>query len=338
MEPTAPPPPAAVLQLILNVWATQAAASFARFGMADILARGPLSSDDIAARAHTNRDATYRLLRALAGIGVVQALPDHRFSLTPVGECLRADVPGSMRSLLIAEMAPGHWLPWGEIDHAVRTGTPATIPTLGKAAWQYYGEHPQEAEHFARGMSGISGMATQAVLESYSFAGAALVVDVGGSHGALLTAVLHAVPGARGILFDQPNVIPGAAPALAAAGVADRVTTVGGNFFERVPEGGDVYLLKHILHDWNDDECVQILATCGKAMDPRGRVVVVELLIDDQGPPSPAPLMDLNMMVMLTGRERSEAEFGALFSKAGLRLTKVVRTHSPFVVVEGVRA
>jgi O-methyltransferase len=333
-QSTSQPPPAAILQLILNVWATQSAATFARLGMADLLADGAAPARLVAERAGTNADATYRLLRGLATVGIVEALPDNRFALTPVGQCLRSDVPGSMRSLLIAEMAPGHWLPWGDMEHSVRTGTPATLKTFGKPAWEYYAEHPEEADDFAQGMSNVSAMAIQAVLEAYSFTGAELLVDVGGSHGSLLSAVLKKLPQARGILFDRPNVVRGAGPVLDRAGVANRVTCQGGSFFESVPDGGDVYLLKMILHDWSDDECVVILSACRKAMIPGGRVVVLEMLISNQGPPSPAPLMDLNMLVMLTGRERTAEEYGSLFARAGLAISRVVPTRSPFAVIE----
>jgi hypothetical protein len=327
-------PPGAVLQLILNVWAAQSAATFARLGIPDLLADDSATASVIADQAGTNTDATYRLLRGLATVGIVEALAEDRFALTPVGQCLRSDVPGSMRSLLIAEMAPGHWLPWGNMEHSIRTGMPAAPKSLGKPAWQYYEEHPEEANHFAQGMSGMSAMAIDAVLEAYSFTGAQLVVDVGGSHGSLLSAVLQKFPEAHGILFDRPNVVSGAGPTLERAGVARRVTCRGGSFFDSVPEGGDVYLLKSVLHDWSDDECVQILSACRKAMIPEGRVVVVEMLISNEGSPSPAPLIDLNMLVMLTGRERTQQEYGALFTRAGLALSGVVPTQSPFVAIE----
>jgi hypothetical protein len=183
-------------------------------------------------------------------------------------------------------------------------------------------------------MSGMSHMAMHAVLASYSFVGARTVVDVGGSHGAFVAAVLQREKTARGVLFDRPEVVEGAGATLNAAGVADRVERVGGSFFESVPAGGDVYLVKHILHDWNDDECVTILKNVRTAMTPDARVVVVEMIINDQGPPSPAPLLDLNMLVMLTGKERTADEISALFAKAGLKLSGVTSTHSPVTVIE----
>lgn len=335
MQSSTPQPPSSVvLQLVLNVWVTQAAATFASLKFADALADGPQSADVVAERAGTNPDATYRLLRALSTTGIVETVGDRGFALMPVGQCLRSDVPGSMRSFLIAQTAPGHWLSWGQMSHSVRGGTPATTKALGTSIWEYYAAHPEEAGHFAEGMTGLSSMVTQAVLDRYPFADAKTVVDVGGSHGSVLAAVLRTVPTARGILFDRPDVVSGAKPTLDAAGVTSRVECRGGNFFEAVPSGGDVYLLKFILHDWSDQECIQILTACRTAMAPEGRLVVIELMIDGQGPPSPAPLMDLNMMVMLTGRERTRDEYANLFEKAGLSLTQVVPTASPFVVIE----
>jgi hypothetical protein len=337
-DPHAVPPGAAIFGFISSMWAAQAVASAARFGIPDQLAHGPRTAEEVAKAIGANPAAVYRLMRGVASVGVFTMESGGRFALTPVGEVLRSDVPGSMRSMMIAEMARGHWLPWGEIDHSVRTGTPAATKVLGMPIFDYYRAHPEEGNHFAQAMSGMSAMALQAVLASYSFEGARKVVDVGGSHGAFLAAVLKREAQARGVLFDRPEVIEGAAPALDAAGVSARVDRVGGDFFQTVPEGGDVYLLKHILHDWNDEECVKILGRVANSMAKDGRVVVVEMLITSEGPPSPAPLLDLNMLVMLTGKERTAADFGALFAKAGLVLKGVTPTHSPFAVIEGRKA
>jgi hypothetical protein len=328
------PPEAAVMQLVTNLWATQAVATFARMRIPDHLAAGARTAPELAAAVGANPDALFRLLRAVASVGVLSADRDGRFALTPVGQTLRSDVPRSMRAFLVAETAPGHWLPWGQLEESVRTGKPATHKALGSAIWDYYAAHPEEGHDFSQAMSGMSALATDAVLAAYSFDGARRVVDVGGAHGAFLGAVLGRLPDARGVLFDLPHVVDGAAPSLREAGVFDRTERVGGSFFESVPSGGDVYLVKHILHDWNDDECVRILERVRAAMAPDGRIVVVEMVIDPDGPPSPAALLDLNMLVMLTGRERSIVEFEALFRRAGLRLAKVAPTPSPFVVLE----
>lgn len=335
-EPHDLPPPAQVFGLVTGMWAAQAASTCARLGIPDELAHGPKSADEVARKLSLDADATYRLMRGVAVAGVLRQLPDRHFALTPVGELLRKGTPGSMRSLLLAETAPGHWLPWGQLEHAVRSGKPVVSHVFGVDAWAYYRAHPEEERLFSEGMSGISSMAIQAVLASYSFADAKKVVDVGGAHGAFLAAVLAREPAAKGVLFDQPQVVEGAGPTLDATGVTARVERVGGDFFRGVPAGGDVYLLKHILHDWSDAECVTILENVRTAMAPGAKVVVVEMVIDETGKPSPAPLMDLNMLVMLTGRERTAAEYGALFERAGLKLSSVTPTPSPMVVVEAV--
>jgi hypothetical protein len=332
-DQSALPPPAAVLKLVTGMWAAKTAATTASMKIPDQLAHGPKSAEEVARAIGANADAVYRLMRGAAAIGLFTMDSGRRFALTPVGDCLRSDSPHSMRSLLVAEMAPGHWLPWGQLEEAVRTGKPAAPKALGTDIWEYYKKNADEGFLFAEAMSGMSHVAMQAVLASYSFAGASKVVDVGGSHGSFLSAVLQREKTARGVLFDRPEVIEGAGPTLDAAGVADRVERVAGSFFEKVP-AGDVYLVKHILHDWTDDECVTILKRIREAMAPAGRVVVVEMLIADDGPPSPAPLLDLNMLVMLTGRERTAEEFGALFAKAGLKLSGVTPTPSPFAVIE----
>jgi hypothetical protein len=332
------PTPAAVFGLVSGMWAAQAAATAANLRIPDLVARGTRTADAIAKAIGADAPAVYRLLRGVASVGVLKAEADGGFALTPLGEVLRSDVPGSMRSLLVAEMAPGHWLPWGRLEEAVRTGKPSAPKALGMDVWEYYKKNHEEGFLFAEAMSGMSHMAMEAVLASYSFAGARKVVDVGGSHGSFVAAVLQREKTAHGVLFDRPEVIEGAGPTLVGAGVADRVERVAGSFFESVPSGGDVYLVKHILHDWSDDECVAILRRVREAMAPDGRVVVVEMLITDGGPPSPAPLLDLNMLVMLTGKERTAAEFGALFAKAGLALSGVTPTHSPVAVIEAKRA
>jgi hypothetical protein len=326
-------PQAAILQLVSNMWATQGVATFARLSGPDHLAAGPQTAGALAAEMGVNADALTRLLRGIALAGVVRRQGD-AWALTPLGDALRNDAPGSMRAFLVAEMAPGHWLPWGQMEHSIRTGGPATHVALGMDYWSYCKGRPEEGRDFADAMTGLSAMAIEAVLAADDFAGARCVVDVGGSHGALLTAVLGSVATARGVLFDLPHVVDGAAAGLRAAKIADRVDLEAGSFFERVPSGGDTYLLKHILHDWNDDECMTILGNIQKVLPKDGRVVVVEMVLDDQGAPSPAPLLDLNMLVMHTGRERTILEFEALFRRVGLRLSAHKPTRSPFVVLE----
>jgi hypothetical protein len=319
------------MQWITSIWATRAAAAFARLHGPDKLAYGPLTSTELARAMNVDLDALRRLLRALGPLGIVARSDAERWHLGDVGQLLRSDVPGSLRSLLLIESAPAHYLPWGQCEHSIRTGQPATGPALGGDIWSYYERHADEAREFADAMTGISALSTGAAIAAYDFSQARSVVDVAGSHGAFLSAVLRQVPDARGILFDLPQVIDDAyAPALA-ADVAARIDKRSGSFFEAVPSGADTYLLKHILHDWNDDDCVRILRVLATAMPKTARLVVVELLLDDHGP---GPYVDLNMLVMLAGRERSLPEFGELFDRASLRLAKHVSTSSPYVVLE----
>jgi O-methyltransferase domain/Dimerisation domain len=336
-DPSVISPPAAVIGLVAGMWAAKATAVAANLGIPDQLAHGPKTAEEVARMIGADASAVFRLMRAVMSVGVFTADREHRFALTPLGETLRSDVPGSMRSFLIAEMAPGHWLPWGNLEDAVRTGKPSAPKVLGMDSWEYYKKNRDEGFHFAEAMSGLSHMAMEAVFASYSFAGVRKVVDVGGSHGAFIAAVLQRETSARGVLFDRPEVVEAAGATLQHAGVDDRVDRVGGSFFESVPAGGDAYLVKHILHDWNDKECVTILRNVREAMAPDGRVVVVEMLITDKGPPSLAPLLDLNMLVTLTGKERTTEGFAALFAKAGLKLHAVTPTQSPVAVIEARR-
>jgi hypothetical protein len=219
----------------------------------------------------------------------------------------------------------------------VRTGKRATPTALGCEIFEWYGTHPVEGAAFSGAMGNLSALAAQEVGRVLPLPEKATVVDVGGAHGTLLAGVLNANPAARGVLTDLPHVIADAPRALAAMGIAGRAEAVAGDFFQAVPEG-DVYLLKQVLHDWSDEQCVAILRNCARAMKPGGKVAVVEMVVPDDGTPSLAQIMDLNMLVMLPGRERTEAEFNALFQAAGLSAARVTPTHSPFSLVEAARA
>jgi len=326
------PPPTVVLGFVTGMWAAQAVATVTRLGIPDQLARYPRSASELATVVGASPTALYRLLRAVAAVGVLRADAQGRFSLTPVGECLRSDVNESMRSLLIAEMAPAQWRPWGNLEERVRRDKPSIKSALSTPAWDRM--NSQKQQYFAEAMSGGTSRAIQSVLTSYSFVGARKVIDVGGSNGAFVAAVLQREPEASGVLFDLPDVIVGAGPALKSAEVADRVECIAGSFFESVPAGGDVYLLRHVLQEWSDDECVQILRNVREAMSREGRIIVVEMLIVDDGPASFAPLLDLDMLVMQAGKERTAKEYGALFASARLNLTNVISTPSVYTVLE----
>jgi hypothetical protein len=324
----------ALFQLMMGAWASQIAGTLARLRVFDEIAQGHTSAAAIAKKLHLDAVALGRVLRAGGMLGLVRDTGAGGFALTAQGELLRSDVPGSMRALLDAETAKGHWLPWGHLDDCIRTGQTVAAASLGVAdVWDYYKENPAEGKTFSEGMSGISAMAIAGIASAWEPPSARSVVDVGGAHGAFLSWVLECLPYATGVLLDLPHVLDSAKPAIA-AGLAGRVKCVAGDFFESVPAGGDLYLLKHVLHDWDDKRARTILSNVSEAMAPGATVAVVELLIPDDGTPSPSVLMDINMLVMLPGKERTVSEMKQLFASAGLALSRVVQTRSPFSLLE----
>jgi hypothetical protein len=339
-QPTAHalPPPAVMMQLVTGYWVSQAIGVTAQLGIADALAAGPKTSNALAAAVGADPSALSRVLRMLASIGVFAQVSPGRFGLTPLGETLRSDAPGSLRDFAIAETAFGHWQPWGRLIDSVRTGQRATRETLGREIWDWYAQHPDEAAYFNAAMGNVSAIAASEVIRVYDFSKARTVVDVGGAHGVLLAAVLKSNPRARGILFDLPHVIATAQGAIEAEGLANRCELVSGDFFQEVPTGGDLHLLKSVIHDWDDERATRLLAHCHQALAPRSPLLIVEMLIPDDNAPSPAQPMDLNMLVMLPGRERTTQEYAHLLQTTGFRLERVIPTHSPFVVIEAIRA
>ena len=332
-NPNAVPPPVQMLKLAMGYWVSQACAVAARLGIADRLAGGARASDELAREVGANPDALYRLLRCCASVGVFAEQEGRRFALTPVGDTLRSGGPGSLRDFLIAETAPGHWLPWGRLFEAVMEGQPQTTATLGSDIFTFYARNPDEAAPFNRAMANLSAIVAGEVAASFDFSAYTTVNDVGGGHGALLATILEKFPRTRGVLLDLPHAIAEARPLFADRGLAPRCELVGGDFFQRVP-AADVYLLKAILHDWDDARAVQILKSCRASAAPGAKVLLVEMVVPANGDSSFAQLMDLNMLVMLTGRERTAGEYGALLAAGGFRQDRLIPTHSPYTIIE----
>jgi hypothetical protein len=330
------PPAQTMLKMITGYWVSQIIGTLAELRVMDALDT-PSTPETIAPQLGAEPRALARLLRAASTVGVVTRDEQGRYKPTPLGDTLRTGRPGSMVGMAIAQTSPGHWLPWGRLVDAVRTGSRQTPAALGGEIFEHYSKNPKEAAAFTSAMGDLAGLAAGEVARVLDCKSATRVVDVGGANGTLVSAVLRANPRLVGTVLDMPHVVADAKAALAAAGLAERCEVVGGDFFARVPEA-DVYLLKQILHDWDDGQCVQILRNCAAAMRPGGRVVVVEMVIPDDGRPSLAQLMDMNMLVMLPGQERSRSEYSALFAAAGLRFERLTETHSPFQMVEAVRA
>lgn len=335
--PPQPPPQVALLQLITAKWAAQAVCIAAELGVADHLHAGPTSADDVASKSGAHPDATYRLMRALTMFGVLVEHEGKRFTNTPLGDLLREDHPASLRSMARFQGHEMSWRPWMMAHHSVRTGTSSFEPAFGEAVFDWAKKNPEPVEIFNRAMTSMSAMETPAILASYDFSGFKHVVDVGGGHGALLAAIVEKHPAQRGTVFDMGHAKAGAEAAFRARTLSSRVTFVPGDFFSSaLPAGADLYVSKHILHDWSDEACVQILSSIHKAAAPGATVLTFEALVPPPNVPHVGKLLDLEMLVMTNGgRERTEAEFAALYAKAGLRFTRVIATPAHISIIEG---
>jgi precorrin-6B methylase 2 len=337
-EPAAPEaaaPAAQMLQMITGYWVSQLVSAFAELRIADLLGDKAMTAEALAECAGAEPDSMTRLLRAGVSAGLLSATRDGRFRATPLVRTL-ADEPDSLRALALAITAPGHWKPWGQLANAVRTATPQSHATLGADIWQYYDQHADEQALFTQAMSSLTTIVAQEAVRLLDLAQVETVADIGGAAGALLCALLRANPHVRGILFDQPAVTAEATAMAHKSGLADRIEVIGGDFFTAVPPA-DMLIMKHVLHDWNDTECIRILQSCAAALRPASRLVVIEQRLGEIDDAGFAALMDLNMLVLATGRERTVAEYKHLFEAAGLTLTHVTETNSPYVFIEAMK-
>lgn len=332
------PPAAYLTQIMLGSIASQTVYVAAKLGIADQLVGGPKSVEELAKATNTDAPSLYRVLRALASIGVFTEQEERKFALTPTAQPLRSDAPNSLRDVAIFWGEDWHWQVWGKILHSVRTGKPAWGQVHGEEGFAFFETNPQAGEIFNRAMSSFSGLATEAVIEAYDFAGVETLVDIAGGHGRMLTGILNANPNTRGILFDLPHVIAGAREKVAASTAAERVELVEGDFFASVPRGGDAYIMKHIIHDWDDERALAILKNIKQAMNPGGRVLLVEAIIADGNNQDFGKLLDIEMLVSPGGKERTATEYRELFAGAGLKLARIVPTKSPYSVLEAVAA
>jgi hypothetical protein len=329
------PPPATLLQMMTGYWVSQALYVAAKLGVADLLADGPRPVEELAAATQTDARSLRRVLRALASVGVFTEASPGAVALTPLAALLRTGTPDSMRALAIM-YAEEQYRAWGDILHSVQTGETAFEQQFGASYFAYLAQHPAADRVFNEAMTGWTMQLVGAVVDAYDFSPFKTVVDVGGSYGTLLAAILRSNPAARGILFDQPHVVAAAGEQLGVAGVAERCTTVGGDFFVEVPAGGDAYLLAQILHDWDDERSVAILRQCRRAMPAHGKLLVIELVLPPGEEPFFGKWLDLHMLVLLGARERTAAEYEALFQAAGFELARVVATPAGPSVVEAV--
>jgi ubiquinone/menaquinone biosynthesis C-methylase UbiE len=329
-------PAAGLSQLLRGSLVTQLIHVAATLGVADFLRDGPKSSHELAASLRVDPEALYRVLRALASLGIFEETDSHQFALTELAQPLRSDVPGSLRASAILYGERWWWQACGDLLHSVRTGLPAFNHVHGEALFAYLDHAADAAAIFNDHQTTMTRQDAAGIVGAYDFRECARVVDVGSGHGALTAAILTACPWTTAVLFDQPAVIEGAKERLRAEGVIDRCSFSAGDFFESVPEGGDAYVLKDIVHDWDDDRAMTILRNCRRVMAHTTRVLVVEKVIPPGNAPFPGKLTDITMLLVAGGRERTAKEYEALLNAAGFALTRVVPTASPASVIEAI--
>ena len=331
------PPSAYLMQMIFGFTVARALAVAAQFRIADYLKDGPKTADELAQFAGVHPRSLYRLLRALSGASVFSEDSAGRSSLTVLSELLRSDHPQSLRGFAELMADTLNFQIWADLAYSVQTGNPVFPHQHNMFFFEWLEQNAAEARLFHEAMTSLSAGAVAAVVEAYDFSGITKLVDVGGGHGLLIASILSKYPLMRGVVYDDPKVVEGAREVLEAHGVAERAELIGGDFFASVPAGGDAYILKHIIHDWNDDECATILGHCHKVLPVGGKVLIVEMVIPEPNVPSIGKLLDLQMLVYLTGRERTGKEYGDLLSQVGFDLQRIVPTLSPYGVIEGIK-
>jgi hypothetical protein len=336
--PGAVPPHVQLIQMGTAYWISRLVYTAADLGLADLLAAGPKSAADLAPPTGTNPRVLHRYMRTLASLGLFTLNEDDTFALTPLGEALRSDAPGSARATILTMASPWASQAFSELRYSLETGKTGMEKVFGMPIFDYLAQRPADAALFSESMVGIHGGEPPAVAAAYDFSDIGTIVDVGGATGNMLAHILSRHPQARGVLFDRPHVVRDAPALLRARGVDGRVSIVEGNFFESVPEGGDAYILSHIIHDWNEDQCLTILGHCKKAMKPGARLLIVEFVLPEGNTPHFGKLVDMVMLTLPGGEERTAKEYDALLAKAGLRMTRVVPTASDVSVVEATAA
>ena len=323
-----------IFQIATGYIATTALYVATRLRIADRLESGARTVGELAAETKANEDALYRVLRLLASLGVFQQLDGRRFAHTPPSETLKTSHPVSTHPMMLWMSDPFHLKVYADAMHSVMTGQPAVEKAFGAPAFEYFRGNSELSEVFNDAMTAFSAFVIPAALDAYDFSGIDRLVDVAGGHDEVLTSILKKYPAMHGVLFDQAHVIEGAVPRIRRQGLESRCETVAGDFFESVPAAGDAYVMKHIIHDWDDDRAAAILSNIKKARKAGGRVILLESVLQPGNAADFGKLIDLEMLLVPGGRERTAAEFEALFAKAGLSLTRIVPTESPLSVIE----
>jgi len=337
-QPETKPPHVQLIEMATGHWLSRIIYVAAKLGLADRLAEGPRSADELAAATGTHAPSLYRLMRTLAHLGLLREGGGQRFTLTALGEALKKDAPGSAYATILTLASDWCANGFGELLYSVQTGKSGCEKYLGMPIFDWFGKNPEMASLFSQTMVGFHGAEPAAVAAAYDFSKMKTIVDVGGATGHLLTTVLGRAPGARGVLYDLPHVVREAPALIQSRGLADRVSIESGSFFERVPSGGDAYLLSHVIHDWSEAQCLTILGHCRRAMNPAGRLLLIEMVLPPGNAPHPGKVLDMMMLVGPGGQERTEQEYARLLEQAGFRLTGVVPTESAVSIIEAVPA
>ncbi len=328
------PPEAELLSILMAQFLSRLTHLTAKLKVADYLSEGSKTADEIALLTSSHAPTLYRVLRTLSSVGFFTEDTDHRFSLKPLGETLKSGSASHAAALMMGGEMVVRSL--DHIEHSIRTGETGFGKAFGASLFEWLANHPTEASLFNQTMVGIHGAEPAAVAAAYDFSGFQTIADVGGSTGNLLTTILDRHPGPHGILFDMPHVARDAPALLQQRGMMGRVRVEAGSFFENVPAGADAYILSHIIHDWSEEQCLVILGNCRRAMSPHGRLLLIEMVLPAGDTPHPGKMLDMVMLMVPGGRERTETEYAALLDKAGFRLTRVTPTASPVSIVEAV--
>jgi hypothetical protein len=331
-------PHARLSQVLSASILSQAVCAAAELRIADQLQDGPKTATELARATDAHPDAVYRLLRALASAEIFFELDDRRFRLTPMAECLLSDSPGSLRHMALMMGSPWRLRAWEQIVHSIKTGTPAFKAVFGSSPFEYFHENPQAATVFHDAMVSYTSSIAPAVAKSYDFSACKRIVDIAGGHGYLLAALLKSNVTAHGILFDLPEVVRGAETLLEHEGVRARCQTVAGDFFRFVVPGGDIYLMKQVIHDWDDEAALKILNNCHLAMAPGAKLLLIEAIVPNANVPSHAKLLDLEVLIALGGKERTEDEYRNLYNASGFRMARTISTDVGLHILEGIRS
>lgn len=333
------PPDAQLLQLASGAFLSQAIYVAAKLGIADLLADGPKTAQHLAEKTGSDERSLYRVLRTLASVGAFSEADGKNFSNTPMTETLKIDHPNSTCDLTIWLHEPEHWNVYAGLMHSVKTGKPAWDEVLGEPVFPYlFKTNTELGDIFNRAMTSFSHQSIGPVLEAYDFSGAEVIADIAGGCGHLLAAILAAHPKAKGVLFDMKEVLAGAPKMLESYGVSDRVELVPGEFFSAVPVKANIYLLKHVIHDWYDDKNEKILRNIGANMPDDARVLIVDAIVPEGNEPHFSKIIDLEMLMTPGGVERTESEFAELLEKSGFRLNRMIPTKGPMSIIEAVKA